>query len=62
MSYLEKLLLGVIGATFIDEIDNLHEQRIHEREQRRLDSLFWQDAARRGSNAFGKDEEDDDRF
>ena len=62
MSFLENLLLGVVGATFLDEIDTLHDQRIHEREQKRLDSLYWQDAARRGSNAFGKDEDDDDWF
>ena len=58
MSFLEKLLLGLAGAEVIDEVERRHDQRLREREQRRQDELFWQDAARRDSDGFEEDEED----
>ena len=58
MSFLENLILGLIGSELIEDAERRHNQHIQEREQRRHDSLFWQDAARRDNNAF--DEEDDD--
>ena len=47
MSFLEKLILGLAGSEIIDDLGRQHDRRVQEREQRRLDSLFWQDAARR---------------
>ena len=58
MSFLEKLLLGLVGAEFIEDVEHLHEQHLQEREQHRLDSLFWQDAARR-NDPFINDDLDD---
>lgn len=58
MSFLEKLLLGIAGAELMDEAERRHNQHVQEREQRRRDDLFWQDAARRGSHGYEEDEED----
>lgn len=58
MSILEKLLLGIAGPELIDEAERRHDQRVKEREQQRLDSLFWQDAARRGDPAYEEEDED----
>ena len=59
MSFLENLILGLVGAELLDDAERLHDQHVQMREQRRHDSLFWQDAARRDSNAY---EDDDDWF
>lgn len=58
MSFLEKLLLGFAGAELIDEAERRHKQNVQEREQHRRDSLFWQDAARRGDIAYEEEDED----
>ena len=47
MSFFENLLLGLIGSELIEDAERLHNQHLKEREQRRYDSLFWQDAAKR---------------
>ena len=60
MSFLENLILGLIGSEIIDDAKTKHRQRIQDREQRRHDSLFWQDAARRESNAYGEEGNDKD--
>lgn len=59
MSFLENLILGLIGSEIIDDAKSIHRQRTQEREQLRHDSLFWQDAARRDSTFI---EEDDDNW
>ena len=46
MSFFERLILGLAGVEIIDSVDRLHDQRIREREQRRRDSLFWQESIR----------------
>lgn len=58
MSFLEKLLLGLVGAEFIEDVEHLHEQHIQEQEQHRLDALFWQDAARRNPSINDDDLDD----
>ena len=60
MSFLEKILLGLIGAELIGNAESLHKQHRQEREQRRHDSLFWQEAERRTSNAYGEGDDEDD--
>lgn len=40
MSFLENLILGIIGSELIDDVERLHDQRSLEREQHRHDSLF----------------------
>ncbi len=59
MSFLDNLILCLVGAELLDDAERLHDQHVQMREQRRHDSLFWQDAARRDSNAY---ENDDDWF
>ena len=59
MSFFQKLLLGIAGAEIINDLEDLHERRAREREQQRHDSLFWQDAAMRGSSAWDDEEEND---
>ena len=59
MSFLENLILGIIGSELIDDVERLHDQRTLEREQHRHDSLFWQDAARRGEPYDDIDDIDD---
>jgi hypothetical protein len=58
MSFLGKIIVGLAGAKLIDEAERRHDQRVQQREQRRRDSLFWQDAARRGSAAWQDDTEE----
>ena len=58
MSFLENLLLGLIGSEIIDDAKSIHRQHIQEREQRRHDSLFWQDAARRDDPLLDDDDSD----
>ena len=60
MSFLENLILGLIGSEIINDAERIHNQHVQEREQLRHDSLFWQDAARRDNILF--DEDDDDWF
>ena len=60
MSFLENLLLGLIGSEIIDDAKSMHRQRIQEREQHRYDSLFWQDAAKR--NDLFLDDDDSDNW
>ena len=59
MSFLEKLILGLAGSEIIEDLERQHDRRVQEREQRRLDSLFWQDAARRDSGIVDDDDDED---
>ena len=59
MTFLEKLLLGLAGAEIVEGAERRHEDRVRERDQRRRDSLFWQEAARRDSAAYEEDDVDD---
>ena len=59
MSFLENLILGLIGSELIDDVERHHDQRTLEREQQRHDSLFWQDAARHGDPYHDIDDIDD---
>ncbi len=59
MSFLEKLIHGLVGVELFDDAQRIHDQRAQMRDQQRHDSLFWKDAAWRESNAY---EEDDDWF
>ena len=58
MSFLENLILGMIGSEIIDDAKRIHRQRTQEHEQRRYDSLFWQDAARRNDPFLDEDDSD----
>ena len=46
MSFLEKLILGLIGSELIEDAERFHNQRVQEREKRRYDSLYWQESIR----------------
>ena len=59
MSFLEKLILGLIGSELIEDAERRHKQHVREREQRYHDSIYWQDAARRDSEAYEDDCEED---
>lgn len=58
MTFLEKLILGLVGAELLEDAERFHGQHLQMREQQRRDSLFWQDAARRDSNAYEDDDDD----
>ena len=58
MSFFSNLILGLAGAELFDEAEHSHEDHVREREQRRRDSIFWQDAALRDSNSY-EDENSD---
>lgn len=58
MSFIEDLLFGIIGNKVIDDLEQNHDHRMQDRERERMDSLFWQDAARRDSAAFVEDDDD----
>ena len=60
MSFLENLILGLIGSDLTEGAERFHKQRQQAREQRRHDSLFWQDATRRYSNAYGEEYDEND--
>lgn len=51
----DKLILGAGAAKLIEKEEEHYQQRKREREQKRLDELNWQDAARR-KDSFGNDE------
>ena len=58
MSLLDKLIIGVSGARILEDFEQFQDKKAQEREQHRLDSLFWQNAASRGSAAYEDDDED----
>lgn len=55
LSVKDKLILGAGAAKLIEKEEELYQQRKREREQKRLDDLNWQDAARR-KDSFGDDD------
>ena len=61
MSFVENLILGLAGVEIIESVDRLHDQRSKEREQRRRDSLFWQESIRTKNpcHDYDKDPMDD---
>ena len=58
MSFIDNLLFGVIGNKVIDDLEQKQDRRMQDRERERMDSLFWQDAARMDSTAFVEDDDD----
>ena len=59
MSFFSNLILGLAGADIIEETERRHQEHVREREQRRHDSIFWQDAARRDSAAYDDGDDED---
>jgi len=62
LGFFSKLMMGLAGAHAIESAERALEADEQEREQRRHDSLFWQDAARRDDPAYSEygDEDNDD--
>lgn len=59
LSLKDKLILGAGVAKLMDMEEKRYQERKREREQKRHDDLFWQEAARRKS-AFDGDEDSED--
>ena len=55
LSLKDKLILGAGAAKLLEMEEEHYQQRKREREQKRLDELNWQDAARR-KDPFGNDD------
>ena len=57
--FFSKLMLGLFGAHAARKAEEHLEQQHQEREQRRHDDLYWQDAVRRGSSDHDIDNDED---
>lgn len=57
--FFSKLMLGLFGAHAARKAEEHLEQQHQEREQRRHDDLYWQDAVRRGSSDDDIDSDED---
>ena len=57
MSFIDGILLGLATSRIIDGVKHARNQHALQKEQDRLDSLFWQDAAGRGSVAWDDEDE-----
>ena len=59
LSVKDKLILGAGVAKLMDMEEKRYQERKRDREQKRHDDLFWQEAARRKSAFDGEEDSED---
>ena len=58
--FFAKLMIGLFAGHVAHKANEHYEKERQEREQRRHDSIFWQEAARRYDPAYRDEEQDED--
>ena len=58
--FFAKLMIGLFAGQVTHKANEHYEKERQEREQRRHDSIFWQEAARRDDPTYRDEEQDED--